>query len=186
MESLNHPTLGCVTLNPSLRARRVTLSVRPSGEVRLTYPPQLGRQRPLAFLEEKLAWVVRARERLVMRQQAAPSALDRSEIEALRRAAKADLPSRLTRLATATGLRYTHLTITSARTKWGSCSSKNRIALSLFLMTLPEHLRDFVILHELAHTQHHNHSAAFHALLDRLCGGRERALQRELRGYRIG
>jgi len=46
---------------------------------------------------------------------------------------------------------------------------------------LPEHLRDFVILHELCHTVHHNHSAAFHALLDRCTGGRESLLRRELR-----
>jgi predicted metal-dependent hydrolase len=52
-------------------------------------------------------------------------------------------------------------------------------------MTLPEHLRDFVILHELCHTRHHNHSEAFHALLDRCVGGRERELNSELRKWTI-
>ncbi len=50
-------------------------------------------------------------------------------------------------------------------------------------MTLPSHLRDYVIIHELCHTVHHNHSAKFHALVDKLLGGKEKALARELRGY---
>ena len=53
------------------------------------------------------------------------------------------------------------------------------------MMLLPPHLRDYVIIHELCHTVHHNHSPRFHALVDRLTGGRERELDKELKGYRI-
>ena len=103
----------------------------------------------------------------------------------LRSAARKDLAERTARLAREYGFGYTSLRISSARTRWGSCSSRNGISLSLFLMTLPEHLRDFVILHELCHTRHHNHSEAFYALLDRCVGGRERELNRELRKWTI-
>lgn len=181
--SVSEPTLVC-----SPRARRITLTVRASGEVRLTYPRFVSRERALAFLEEKRAWVERAQQRVRERQRLAPQGTveeQRAEIERLRRSAKGDLPLRLEHLAAQSGLRYTHLTITSARTKWGSCSSKNRISLSLFLMQLPEYLRDFVILHELCHTVHHNHSPRFHALLDHLVGGREKELNRELRSYTL-
>ncbi|WP_307756564.1 YgjP-like metallopeptidase domain-containing protein, partial [uncultured Alistipes sp.] len=106
-------------------------------------------------------------------------------LEELRRAAKADLPARIERLSCLTGLKYTKLTIRASRTKWGSCSGRNNISLSLFLMTLPEHLRDYVIIHELCHTVHHNHSPKFHALVDRLVGGNEKALNRELRAFSI-
>lgn len=180
---IGEPTLVC-----SPRARRITLTVRPSGEVRLTYPHFVARERALAFYEEKRVWVERAHQRAAERQRALRQGSEeeqRAEIERLRRLAKEDLPPRLERLSVTSGLRYTHLTITSARTKWGSCSSKNRLSLSLFLMQLPEHLRDFVILHELCHTVHHNHSPRFHALLDHLVGGREKELNRELRSYSI-
>jgi predicted metal-dependent hydrolase len=52
-------------------------------------------------------------------------------------------------------------------------------------MLLPDELREFIILHELCHTQHHNHSTAFHALLNTLVGGKEKALNRELKAYHI-
>ena len=52
-------------------------------------------------------------------------------------------------------------------------------------MTLPEHLRDYILLHELAHTVHLNHSREIHALVDRLTGGREKELAKELRKYSI-
>ena len=73
----------------------------------------------------------------------------KARIEELRRAAKADLPGRIGRLSEATGLKCEKLSIRASRTKWGSCSGRNHISLSLFLMTLPEHLRDYVIVHEL-------------------------------------
>ena len=76
------------------------------------------------------------------------------------------------------------VTIRATRSKWGSCNGRNDLSLSLYLMTLPEHLRDFVILHELCHTVHHDHSPRFHALLDRLVGGKEKLLNKELRSYR--
>jgi len=82
-------------------------------------------------------------------------------------------------------LKYNKLTIRASRTKWGSCTGTNNISLSLFLMTLPEHLRDFVIVHELCHTVHHDHSPKFHALVDRLVGGNEKALNRELKAFSI-
>ena len=181
--SVSEPTLVC-----SPRARRITLSVRASGEVRLTYPRFVSRDRALAFYDSKRDWVERALQRVRERRQAMPVGSkeeQRAEIERLRRLAKEDLPQRIERLSRQTGLRYTKLSIRAARTKWGSCSSKNSISLSLFLMQLPEALRDFVILHELCHTVHHNHSPRFHALLDQLVGGREKELNRALRNFRI-
>lgn len=104
--------------------------------------------------------------------------------EQLRREAMVVLPSRVAELAVRTGLQYRSVTIRATRSKWGSCNGRNDLSLSLYLMTLPEHLRDFVILHELCHTVHHDHSPRFHALLDRLVGGKEKLLNKELRSYR--
>ena len=188
-ETYVHPRLGEVVLARTARARRVSISVRPSGAVRVSVPPRVSQRRALAFLEEKAEWVERTRERMAAKQALLPPQLppeeERARIEALRRAAQADLPARIARISARTGLVYTKMTVRAMRTKWGSCSNRKTISLTLFLMNLPEELRDFVILHELCHTVHLDHSPAFHALVDRLCGGRERELARALRGYSI-
>ena len=184
-----HPRLGEVTLSQSVRARRVSISVRATGAVRLSFPRGVSQKRALAFLDEKAEWIEAARERLARKRAALPPQLPPEErkarVEELRRAAKADLPGRIARLSEATGLKYEKLSIRASRTKWGSCSGRNHISLSLFLMTLPEHLRDYVIIHELCHTVHHTHSPRFHALVDRLVGGCEKALNKELRAFTI-
>lgn len=184
-----HPRLGEVTLSQTRRARRISISVRATGVVRLSYPCGVSQKRALAFLEQKADWIEVARERMARKRAALPAQLppeeQKARIEELRRAARADLPPRIERLSAATGLRYEKLSIRASRTKWGSCSGRNHISLSLFMMTLPEHLRDFVIIHELCHTVHHNHSPRFHALVDRLVGGQEKPLNRELRGFTI-
>lgn len=58
-------------------------------------------------------------------------------------------------------LTYSHVQISSARTRWGSCSSKGALRLSWRLVMAPLDVIDYVVIHELAHTLEHNHSARF-------------------------
>ncbi len=182
-EVLSHPTLGEIIISCTRRSTRTTISVRPSGEVRLSFPPYISQRKALAFLESKAEWVKAAKAKYAERATA-PS-LTKQEIEQLRAEAKATLPTRVEELAAQHGFKFGRVTIRAARTKWGSCTAKGDISLSLYLMTLPEHLRDYIILHELCHTVHHNHSPRFHDLVNRVTGGRERELARELRQYAI-
>lgn len=185
-ETLCIDGIGEVRAVQSARARRVSLSVNASGGVRLTYPRGVSRERAVAFLESRREWVAAARARLAARAAARPRVeYSPEQIAAMRRAALDDLPQRTAAIAARTGMKYGKLTIRAARSKWGSCSGRNDISLSLFMMLLPEHLRDYVIIHELCHTVHHNHSPRFHALVDALTGGRELELDKELKGYRI-
>ena len=126
---------------------------------------------------------------LQMRERVAESAMQGADysseqIEAMRREAKRVLPAMVERLAQKNGFRYGRMTIRATRSKWGCCTSKNNLSLSLFLMTLPTRLQEFVVLHELCHTVHHNHSAEFHALLNKVTSGREKELSRQLKGIR--
>ncbi len=65
------------------------------------------------------------------------------------------------------GVKYGRITITSAKTRFGSCSSKGNISYSYRLMLYPEAAREYVVVHELAHLVHMNHSPAFYALVRR-------------------
>lgn len=104
--------------------------------------------------------------------------------EALRRNAKVILPSRLQMLATQHHLSYKSVKINSSSGRWGSCSSCGNINLSFYLLLLPRHLVDYVLLHELSHTREMNHGEQFWALLDRLTGNKAQVLKEELKQYR--
>lgn len=104
--------------------------------------------------------------------------------ESLRRNAKYILPSRLERLSKQCGLPYASVKINSSKGRWGSCSAQKNINLSYFLMLLPSHLIDYVLLHELCHTREMNHSERFWGLLNQFTGGKSLALREELRKYR--
>ncbi len=107
----------------------------------------------------------------------------RDEIERLRKEAKQVLPRRVAELAYMFDFHYTGLKIQSSKTRWGSCSGKNSINLSLYLMRVPSHLIDYVILHELCHTVHHDHSPRFWELMDKVTNGQAKAMRKELVKY---
>ena len=59
------------------------------------------------------------------------------------------------------GITYQSVTVSSARTKWGSCTGDNRLSFSFRLLYAPKDVIDYVIVHELSHTLHHDHSKSF-------------------------
>lgn len=103
--------------------------------------------------------------------------------EAYRIEARKMLPERVRVLAKEWGFSYMNVSFRNSISRWGSCSGSNSITLSLHLMTLPDHLIDYVILHELCHTVHKDHAAGFHALLDKVTQGRHKKLLAELKGF---
>jgi predicted metal-dependent hydrolase len=173
-------TIDELIIRRSPRARRVSISVRP-GEVRLTMPPNYPLADALAFAESRRDWIERARKRIGEKVPQQP--LSKEVVESRRAEAKRILPDRVARLAAEHGFRYTGLSFRNATSRWGSCSARNTLSLSIHLVRLPDHLADYIILHELCHTREKNHGPRFHALLDRVTGGRHRQLNRELKGY---
>lgn len=104
--------------------------------------------------------------------------------EALRRNAKIILPPRLYMLSGQHCLPYKSAKINSSRGRWGSCSASKAINLSYFLMLLPKHLIDYVLLHELCHTREMNHGDRFWELLNGLTHGKALELREELKQYK--
>ncbi len=98
----------------------------------------------------------------------------------LRRQAREDLAARTARFSALMGLTPSGVKITGARTRWGSCSGQNGLNFTWRLILCPPELIDYVVVHELSHIRHKDHSAAFwntveHVLPD--CALRRRALQ---------
>lgn len=103
----------------------------------------------------------------------------------LRSEAKRILPPRTAELAKKHDFTVNGVKIQSSKTRWGSCNSKKVINLSFYLLLLPPHLIDYVILHELCHTVEMNHSARFWALMDRVTDGKSAVLRSELKKQSI-
>jgi predicted metal-dependent hydrolase len=105
-------------------------------------------------------------------------------LAAWRKEARKYLPVRLNELSRKHQLPYNRVIIKNNKTRWGSCSQKNNINLSLHLMRLPDHLIDYILLHELAHTLHKNHGRRFWKNMEKICPN-AKSLDKEMRGYRI-
>lgn len=145
-----------------IRSSRKTLALEVSaeGEIIVRAP----RRTPLitieTFVRDHEAWLERALTRQAERQTRHP-APSPEQIEAYRAKAKNLIPERVAYFATVMGVTPTSIRITSARKRFGSCSPKNALCFSLFLMQYPDDAIDYVVVHELAHILHHNHSAHF-------------------------
>lgn len=100
-------------------------------------------------------------------------------------AARRVLPDKLSLLSEKHGLPFNKVTIRRIRTRWGSCSTKKNISLSCYLLSLPDYLAEYVMLHELCHTVEMNHGEQFWALLDSNTSGKAKELRSELRKHLI-
>lgn len=88
------------------------------------------------------------------------------EIKVLRKLAKKVLPLKVEHYSKIMGLNYGRITITGAKSRFGSCSSKGNLSFSYRLMRYPDAAIDYVIVHELAHTKEMNHSPAFYKIIE--------------------
>lgn len=179
--------LGEVSFVKSRRARRLTLSVKPWRGVRITLPWYSAYHEAEVFMFKNIDWLNKklAQMRLYEESHTAPLKPAERKIldDGLRLRALDYLAERTAFLAKKHGFSYRRVSIRRSRSRWGSCSAENNINLSIYLMQLPSHLIDYVILHELVHTVHKNHSTAFWELLDHHTGSAIN-LSREMKKYR--
>lgn len=167
--------IGPIAVESSNRARYTRITLKRDGTVKLTVPRLVSLDQARRFLDSRLGWIRRHRRdfRRLEEMPVAPVAQ-----------AHRLLVDRLRELAARHGFQYNRVSVKNQRTLWGSCSHRNNINLNINLLRLPEELRDYVILHELVHTRHKNHSRAFWMELDRILGSGKK-LQRDLRKFRL-
>ena len=83
--------------------------------------------------------------------------------------AKEHIVRRAKELASKHGFEYNNIRITSARTRWGSCSGKKNLSFSWRLIMVPQETIDYVIFHEFAHLRYMDHSKLFWRQVARSC-----------------
>ncbi len=119
-----------------------------------------------AFVAAHEGWLKKHLPRMQQRQAKRTARQVTPEQEqALRRLAAQVIPGRVAHYSRLMGLVPTAVKITGAQKRFGSCSGRNSLCFSWRLMQYPPEAIDYVVVHELAHIRHHNHSAAFYGLI---------------------
>ena len=161
------PEIGEVVFRKSLRSRSISIRVHPVKGVSVSVPYIVPYAAAKLFFQARRGWILetmaRQREKYRDVKVASPS-----EIDAMRRQAKAQLPGRLAELAARYGFTYNRVAIKHNASNWGSCSTKGNINLNLNIVRLPKVLQDYVLIHELCHLRHPDHGHGFHLLLEHL------------------
>ena len=117
------------------------------------------------IIDAHASWI----EKAIKKQSLRKSCEDLSEerIDELKKSAKLIIPKKVEHYSKIMGLTYGRITITSAKTRFGSCSAKGNLSFSYRLMLYPDVAIDYVVIHELAHRVHMDHSRAFYKTVEK-------------------
>ncbi len=155
-----------------IRSQRRTLSIEvcPDGKLRIRAPRSSSEQEIRRFVRRNLNWIVRrldlAEKRRRERGNKDIRPFTREELAELAARARRELPPRVQAYAGEMGVAAGRITIRSQKTRWGSCSSKGGLSFNCLLMLAPREVQDYVVVHELAHRIHMDHSPAFWAVVE--------------------
>ena len=151
-----------------IRSKRKTLAIEITREAKLVVraPLRCSKDQIERFLTEKQGWIESHLAKKEARKQAHPEPTAEEEA-ALRQLAKSILPPLVEKWAAVMAVEPEGITITGARTRFGSCSPKNRLSFSFRLMRYPPEAVEYVVVHELAHIRHKHHGADFYREVER-------------------
>ena len=151
-----------------IRSSRKTLAleITRDGRVLVRAPQRISKARIETFVAGHEDWICRHLERQKQRAATAPPPPTEEDIAALKAKAREILPHKVAYWANIMGVSPTGIKITTAQKRYGSCSAKNSLCFSCFLMQQPESAIDLVVVHELCHIKEKNHGPRFYALLE--------------------
>ena len=173
------PLLGDILLEKSKRAKRLCLTVKSDSTIRLAVPLQVTFKDSEEFLFSKISWITKQLNK-ISKNKEGMICLNPIDVKY----ARLPLEKRIVYLAGQHNFKFEKLFIKNQKTRWGSCSSKNNINLNAKLLHLPDKLVDYVIMHELVHTQVKNHSKEFWLMLTSYFPDTKEC-DRELKKYKL-
>lgn len=145
--------------------RSLAAEIRPDGTVLVRAPLRMPQKDIEQFLTEKAAAIERHVQKQLTRtaQADALPPFSRAELEEMAQQAAALIPKRVAYYAEKLGVSYGRITIRNQKTRWGSCSAAGNLNFNCLLMQAPPEVLDSVVVHELCHRRHLDHSKAFYA-----------------------
>ena len=149
------------------RRKTVALKICPDGTLLVLVPLKYPTADIEPLVEQHRVWIERHRETVARRTSREREAAGTAEqIEELFSKAHEVIPPRVAYFAQRMGVEPSGIRITSAEKRFGSCSGKNSLCFSYRIMMYPPEVIDYVIVHELAHIRHHDHSRNFYAFVE--------------------
>ena len=145
--------------------RTVGLEITGDCEIIVRAPNRMSEKEIAEFVNKYQGWIDKKLPEAEKRAEKSKAISEKEE--ELRRAAREVIPPLVERYSKLMELRPTSVEITSAEKRFGSCSGKNALCFSWRLMAYPAEAVEYVVVHELAHIRHHNHSPAFYALIEK-------------------
>jgi hypothetical protein len=145
--------------------RSLAAEMTQDGKVLVRAPQRLPEQEIERFLREKSVSIERMVQKFkaVAREAEALSPFTYAEIEEMAQQALKVIPPRVKYYAEKLGVTYGRITIRNQKTRWGSCTAEGNLNFNCLLMKAPPEVLDSVVVHELCHRLHLNHSKAFYA-----------------------
>ena len=154
-----------------IRSDRKTLSIQlKTGEIIARAPLRMKDKEIYGFIETKKLWIEKNLAKIDERHKALDEVqpFTQEEIKALAEKAKTIIPERVKYYAPKIGVTYNRITIRCQRTRWGSCSSKGNLNFNCLLALFSLEVIDSVVVHELCHRKHMNHSLQFYAEVEKV------------------
>lgn len=147
--------------------KTIAIQVTPDGEVIVRAPKNTSKRKIEETVEKFTPWIEKAKKKQENKTYGMREASPEEE-KLLREKAKRILPEKVRYYSELIGVTPAGITVTGARTRFGSCSGKNSISFSFYLMRFPDEAIDYVVVHELCHIIHHNHSKEFYKEIEKI------------------
>jgi predicted metal-dependent hydrolase len=150
-----------------MRRKTLSLMVTNDGIVLIKAPLRTPEKYILDFVNLKKAWINKKIEQSHTSKESLQGLdLENLDIVNQKKIAKAQVSQKIQFWSGQMNLKYQKVRLSSAKTRWGSCTSTNDISINWRLSLLPLELMDYVIVHELAHIREKNHSSKFWAIVE--------------------
>ncbi|MBQ7359655.1 MAG: M48 family metallopeptidase [Lachnospiraceae bacterium] len=152
--------------------KSITIQIKEDLTIHVRAPLYTKPKQVNTFIESHKSWIyekwIALKEKIPVKEPLSPSEMKRAEAleRKFRKAAKEYIPYRVEYFHQFTGGNYTSITIRDQKSRWGSCSSRGTLSFNYRLMMAPTHILDYVVVHELCHLTHMNHSKEFWSMVE--------------------
>ncbi len=148
------------------KSRRRSMCIHVAADRKIIVKVPLGTPTFLAekFIREKKDWITKQLKKLEKQSELADSMgpLTEEDIRQIKKKARLLIPQRVDYYAKLAGISYKRIFIRLQKSRWGSCSADGNLNFNCLLVLMPPEILDSVVVHELCHRRHMNHSRAFY------------------------